>query len=136
MGRKKAGKEAGSKLLRALGRTKKEQLKALTPPGLKKARTSTSVKSNAPYTRGKVMGKGDAEKFMARREILRGVPAKSKGMSELTKIGMAGATGYAVAKLGSKYSANKQAEAKKGAADLIKKQKEQKEKNKRKKHHS
>ena len=140
MVKKKAGKEAGSKLLRALGRTKKEQLKALTPPGLKKARTSTSVKSKAPYTRGKVMGTGD---LISRRAAVRGTDlkkalrtAEKKGMSELGKAGMLLGTGYAVAKLGSKYSANKQAQAKKGAADLIKKQKEQKEKNKRKKHHS
>ena len=48
--------KTGSKLLAALGRTKKEQMKALMPPGVKKARKSTSVKSKAPYIRGKVMG--------------------------------------------------------------------------------
>ena len=47
----------GSKLLAALGKTKKEQMKAIMPAGVKKSRTSTSVKSKAPYTRGKVMGK-------------------------------------------------------------------------------
>ena len=47
----------GSKLLAALGKTKKEQMKAIMPAGVKKSRTSTSVKSKAPYTRGNVMAK-------------------------------------------------------------------------------
>ena len=67
-------KESGSHLLAALGRTKKEQMKALTPPSLKKSRTSTSVKSKAPYIRGKVMGKGD---FLDRRKVLGGDAQKA-----------------------------------------------------------
>ena len=135
MGKKKAGKEAGSKLLRALGRTKKEQMKVLYPKA--KTKAYPKIKSKGPYTRGKVMGAGD---LITRRATIGGTkfpaPTKKKGMSELVKTGILLGTGYGVAKLGSKYSANKKAQAKKGAADLIKKQKEQKEKNKRKKHHS
>ena len=130
-------KKGASKLLAALGKTKKEQMKVLYPKATTKA--YPKIKSKGPYTRGKVMGKGDST-FEARRAVLGGAkfpaPTKKKGMSELVKTGILLGTGYGVAKLGSKYSANKKAQAKKGAADLIKKQKEQKEKNKRKKHHS
>tara|TARA_R110002051_G_scaffold248668_1_gene308229 strand:- start:212 stop:649 length:438 start_codon:yes stop_codon:yes gene_type:complete len=145
MGKKKAGKEAGSKLLRALGRTKKEQLKALTPPGLKKARTSTSVKSKAPYTRGKVMGAGD---LITRRATIGGTkslpaPTKKKGIGIADVIG-AGAAGWAVGsgqhkKLAKAVSGRFKKEdthldkARKGAKELIKKQKTKKEK--RKSHH-
>ena len=160
MVKKKAGKEAGSKLLRALGRTKKEQLKALTPPGLKKARTSTSVKSNAPYTRGKVMGAGD---LITRRATIGGTkfpaPTKKKGIGIADVIG-AGAAGWAVGsgqhkKLAKAVRGRFKKEdthldkARKGAKELIKKQKKQKSdegrrhdekmkgrRNKMKKHHS
>ena len=137
-------KEAGSKLLRALGRTKKEQLKALTPPGLKKARTSTSVKSKAPYVRGKVMGGGD---LITRRATIGGTkfpaPTKKKGIGIADVIG-AGAAGWAVGsgqhkKLAKAVSGRFKKEdthldkARKGAKELIKKQKTKKEK--RKSHH-
>ena len=149
-------KEAGSHLLTALGRTKKEQLKALTPPGLKKARTSTSVKSKAPYTRGKVMGTGD---LISRRAAVRGTDLKKairKADKEVarTGIGIAAATGagYALGRYGPKKTEAKDThldKARKGAKELIKKQKKQKSdegrrhdekmkarRNKMKKHHS
>ena len=135
-------KEAGSKLLRALGRTKKEQLKALTPPGLKKARTSTSVKSKAPYVRGTI-GKKGADKFLARRATIGGTkslpaPTKKKGIGIADVIG-AGAAGWAVGsgqhkKLAKAVSGRFKKEdthldkARKGAKELIKKQKTKKEK--------
>ena len=137
-------KEAGSHLLTALGRTKKEQLKALTPPGLKKARTSTSVKSKAPYTRGKVMGAGD---LITRRATIGGTkfpkPTKKKGIGIADVIG-AGAAGWAVGsgqhkKLAKAVSGRFKKEdthldkARKAAEKGIKKQKEKKEK--RKSHH-
>ena len=140
MGSKKAGKEAGSHLLTALGRTKKEQLKALTPPGLKKARTSTSVKSKAPYTRGKVMGAGD---LITRRATIGGTkfpkPTKKKGIGIVDVVG-AGAAGWAVGSgqhkklakaLTPKKKETHRETARRGAKELIKKQKAKKEK-----HHS
>ena len=72
MGKKK---EAGSLLLRALGRTKKEQMKALTPPSLKKSRTSTSIKSKGPYIRGTIGKKGTGD-FLKRRAVMSGVDAR------------------------------------------------------------
>ena len=124
-------KETGSHLLAALGRTKKEQMKALTPPGLKKSKTSTSVKSKAPYTRGKVMGKGDSDKFIARRAVMGGakasLPKPSIAASVSVPLGLAaaGVTGYNMGKR--KGIKNVRAEeARKAADEGIKKQKEKK----------
>ena len=100
----------GRKLLAALGKTKKEQMKAITPAGVKKSRTSTSVKSKAPYTRGKVMGKGDSDKFLSRRATMSGVSQASRIKDSLPKpstsasLGLTGAlaaataTGYSIGK--------------------------------------
>lgn len=142
-------KKSASVLLKALGKNKKEQMKTLYP-GMS---TATKPKKPPPkipksknvskgsYTRGKVMGSGD-DKFLSRRAVMAGVKPsvtnkdRREALGEVAKTGLALATGYSVAKLGSKYSDNKKAQAAKGAKDLIKKQKEQKERNKRKKHHS
>ena len=124
-------KETGSHLLAALGRTKKEQMKALMPPGFKKARKSTSVKSKAPYIRGKVMGKGDADKFLARRAVMGGVkaslPKPSIVASASVPLGLAaaGVTGYHMGKKKGVKNVRAQ-EAKKAAEEGIKKQKEKK----------
>jgi len=132
-------KEVGSKLLAALGKTKKEQMKALTPPGVKKSKRSTSVKSKAPYIRGKVMGTGD---FLKRRGAVAGTKAtKKRGIGIADVIG-AGAAGWAVGsgqhkKLAKAVSGRFKKEdthldkARKAAEKGIKKQKEKKEK-----HHS
>ena len=123
--------EKGSKLLAALGRTKKEQMKALTPAGVKKSRTSTSVKSKAPYIRGKVMGKGDSDKFIARRAVMRGakasLPKPSIAASASVPLGLAtaGVTGYQMGKRKGIKNVRAQ-EAKKAADEAIKKQKEKK----------
>mgnify|MGYP003661239001 FL=1 len=123
--------KTGSKLLAALGRTKKEQMKALMPPGVKKARTSTSVKSKAPYIRGKVMGKGDADKFLARRAVMGGVkaslPKPSIAASVSVPLGLAaaGVAGYQMGKKKGVKNVRAQ-EAKKAAEEGIKKQKEKK----------
>lgn len=128
--------KSGSKLLAALGRTKKEQMKALTPPGVKKARKSTSVKSKAPYIRGKVMGTGD---FLKRREAVAGTkfpkPTKDRqALRDTVAIGAGVAAGFGVGKYDSskksKAKSHKQ-KAKEVADKAIKKQKEKKEK-----HHS
>ena len=123
--------KTGSKLLAALGRTKKEQMKALMPPGVKKARTSTSVKSKAPYIRGKVMGKGDSDKFLARRAVMGGVkaslPKPSIAASASVPLGLAaaGVAGYHMGKKKGVKNVRAQ-EAKKAAEEGIKKQKEKK----------
>ena len=104
--------KSGSKLLAALGRTKKEQMKALTPPGVKKARKSTSVKSKAPYIRGKVMGTGD---LMSRRAAVRGYDrkkalrtAEKEAVRDTAVIGAAAAAGFGVGR----YSKSKKTKAK------------------------
>ena len=131
MVKKKAGKEAGSHLLAALGRTKKEQLKALTPPGLKKSRTSTSVKSKGPYIRGTIGKKGTGD-FISRRAVMSGVDAtkairKADKEAVRTGVGIAAATGagYALGRYGPKKTEAKshRAKAKEAAEKGIKKQK-------------
>ena len=131
-------KESGSHLLAALGRTKKEQMKSLTPPSLKKSKRSTSVKSKAPYVIGKVMGTGD---LISRRAAVRGADIKKairkadkEAVRDTAVIGAAAAAGFGVGR----YSGSKKTKAKshrdkarEGAKELIKKQKEKKEK-----HHS
>ena len=127
-------KESGSHLLAALGRSKKEQMKSLTPPSLKKSKRSTSVKSKAPYVRGKVMGTGD---LISRRAAVRGADIKKairKADREAarTGIGIAAATGagYALGRYGPKKTEAKshRAKAKEAAEKGIKKQKEKKKK--------
>jgi len=129
-------KRTGSKLLAALGKTKKEQMKAITPPGVKKARKSTSVKSKAPYIRGKVMGTGD---FLKIREAVAGTkfpkPTKDRqALRDTVAIGAAAVAGFGVGKYDSskksKAKTHKQ-KAKELADKAIKKQKAKKEK-----HHS
>ena len=128
-------KRTGSYLMSSLGRTKKEQMKALTPPGLKKSKRSTSVKSKAPYVRGKVMGTGD---LISRRAAVAGTKALRKAdkaaLRDTAVIGAAAAAGFGVGKYDSskksKAKSHKQ-KAKEVADKAIKKQKEKKEK-----HHS
>ena len=135
MGKKKAGKEAGSKLLRALGRTKKEQMKVLYPKA--KTKAYPKIKSKGPYTRGKVMGAGD---LITRRATIGGTkfptPTKKKGIGIADIIG-AGAAGWAVgsgqhkkAWAGVKKHFKKKDthldKAREGAKSLVQKQKEKK----------
>ena len=134
-------KKAGSLLMASLGRTKKEQMKALTPPSLKKSRTSTSIKSKGPYIRGTIGKKGTGD-FLKRRAVMSGVDAtkalrKADREAARTGIGIAAATGagYALGRYGPKKTEAKDThldKARKGAKELIKKQKEKK---KRRTHH-
>ena len=132
-------KESGSHLLAALGRTKKEQMKALTPPSLKKSRTSTSVKSKAPYIRGKVMGTGD---FLKRREAVAGTkspkPTKDRqALRDTAAIGAAAAAGFGVGKYdSSKKSKAKPTKSHKGKAKQLADEAIKKQKAKKEKHHS
>ena len=128
-------KKAGSVLMASLGRTKKEQMKAVYPKGTKKS--PPPIKSKGPYTRGKVMGVGD---LISRRAAVRGTDLKKairKADKEAarTGIGIAAATGagYALGRYGPKKTEAKshRAKAKEAAEKGIKKQKEKKEK-----HHS
>jgi hypothetical protein len=136
-------KKAGSLLMASLGRTKKEQMKALTPPSLKKSRTSTSIKSKGPYIRGTI-GKKSTGDFLKRRAVMSGVDArkairKADREAARTGVGIAAATGagYALGRYGPKKTEAQEKpkshrdKARQGAKELIKKQKAKKEK-----HHS
>ena len=131
-------KEVGSKLLKALGKTKKEQMDKLYPKSKPKA--YPKIKSKGPYTRGKVMGAGD---LISRRAAVRGTDLKKairKADKEAarTGVGIAAATGagYALGRYGPKKTEAKEKthrdKAREGAKELIKKQKEKK---KRRTHH-
>ena len=152
MGKKK---EVGSKLLKALGKTKKEQMKVLYP------KVKSKVRGKGPYLRGKVMGTGD---FLKRRAAVAGTKATKSSKLDLSPIASglgAGAIGYAVGKgwhkkiAGAvtkpkrKETTSHQDKARKMADEAVKKQKKQKSdegrrhdekmkarRNKMKKHHS
>jgi len=129
-------KEKGSKLLKALGKTKKEQMAKLYP------KVKGDVRGKGPYLRGKVMGAGD---FEARRRIMAGTGEAHKALRKAEKeaagftaaIGAAAAAGFGVGR----YSKSKKTKAKdttshkdkarRMAQEGIKKQKAKKEK-----HHS
>ena len=128
-------KEKGSKLLKALGKTKKEQMAKLYP------KVKGDIRGKGPYLRGKVMGSGD---FLKRRAAVAGTKAtKKRGIGIADVIG-AGAAGYAVGKdwhkklIGAvtgdrKKTTTHKGKAKQLADEAIKKQKGKKEK--RKSHH-
>jgi hypothetical protein len=141
--------EKGSKLLAAIGKTKKEQMARLYPKS--KPKEYPRIKSKGPYTRGKVMGKGDVDKFLSRRSTLGGVKdltrkaekeaAKAAVKGVATVLG-AGVTGYGIGKGWHKKVAeavtkpkrkrtSHQDKALKMTKEAIKKQKKKKEK-----HHS
>ena len=142
--------EKGSKLLAAIGKTKKEQMARLYPKS--KPKEYPRIKSKGPYTRGKVMGKGDVDKFLSRRSTLGGVKdltrkaekeaAKAAVKGVATVLG-AGVTGYgigkgwhkkaadAITKPKRKETTSHKDKALKMAREAIKKQKKKKEK-----HHS
>ena len=135
-------KESGSHLLAALGRTKKEQMKALTPPSLKKSRTSTSIKSKGPYIRGTIGKKGTGD-FISRRAVMSGVDAtkairKADKEAARTGIGIAAATGagYALGRYGPKKTKAKETTSHKGRAKQLADKAIKKQKEKKEKHHS
>ena len=133
----------GSKLLKALGKTKKEQMAKVYP------KVKGNIRGKGPYLRG-TTGKKGAGDFLKRRKVLgardlAGTPHPTKGiggLGELATTAAAGVTGFAVGKGWHKKIAgavtkrdrpSHQDKARKGAKELIKKQKEKKEK--RKSHH-
>ena len=136
-------KEAASRLLKALGKTKKEQMDKLYPKV--KSKGPYARKTKAPYLRGKVMGAGD---LITRRAAVAGTkfpsPTKKKGIG-ITDVVAAGAAGLAVGSgqhkkawgsikkhLTKKKEDTHLDKARRGAKELIKKQKEKK---KRRTHH-
>ena len=139
-------KEVGSKLLKALGKTKKEQMNKLYPKtrAASYPKVKGKIRGKGPYLRGKVMGSGD---FLDRRAAVAGTKAtKKKSMSAAemaAHVVGAGATGYAVGKgwhkklVGAMTPKKKEDthldKARRGAKELVKKQKDKKEK--RKSHH-
>ena len=131
--------KSGSKLLQALGKTKKEQMKVLYP------KVKSKVRGKGPYLRGKVSGSGD---FLKKRAAVAGTksfpkPTKARKGIGVADVAAAGAAGWAVGsgqhkKLAKAVSGHFKKEdthldkARKGAKELIKKQKEKK---KRRTHH-
>ena len=129
-------KEAASRLLKALGKTKKEQMAKLYP------KVKGDIRGKGPYVRGTI-GKKGAGDFLKRRAAVAGTKAtkltKKKGIGIADVVG-AGAAGFAVGKgwhkklvgaLTPKKKETHREKARRGAKELIKKQKAKKEK-----HHS
>ena len=126
-------KEVASKLLAALGRTKKQQMAKLKP------KAPPKITSKGPYTRGTI-GKKGASDFVKRRAAVAGTKATKSSKLDLSPIASglgAGAIGYAVGKgwhkkLAGAVTPKKKDthldKARRGAKELIKKQKSKKKK--------
>ena len=115
-------------LLKALGKTKKEQMAKLYP------KVKGQIRGKGPYVRGTI-GKKGADTFLARRAVMSGTQALPKPTKEKGIVGAvaAGAAGYALGKYGPKKTEAKQStishadRAGRGVKELIKKQKEKRE---------
>jgi hypothetical protein len=102
-------KEKGSKLLKALGKTKKEQMAKLYP------KVKGDIRGKGPYLRGRVMGAGDLldKRFLDRRATLGGARATKKkkfdkeALRDTAVIGAAALAGFGVGK----YSKSKKTKA-------------------------
>ncbi len=135
-------KKAGSKLLAALGRTKKQQMDKLIPKGAKVKsypKVKADIRGKGPYLRGKVMGSGD---FLKRRAAVAGTKAtKKKGIGIADVVG-AGAAGFAVGKgwhkklIGAVTGDRKKTTTHKGKAKQLADKAIKKQKTKKEKHHS
>ena len=129
-------KESASRLIKALGKTKKEQMAKLYP------KVKGQIRGKGPYVRGTI-GKKGASDFVKRRGAVAGTKATKSSKLDLSPIASglgASAIGYAVGKGWHKKLAGAMTPKKKethrekairGAKELIKKQKAKKEK-----HHS
>jgi len=150
-------KESASRLVKALGKTKKEQMAKLYP------KVKGDIRGKGPYVRGTI-GKKGASDFLKRRAAVAGTKATKSSKLDLSPIASglgAGAIGYAVGKgwhkkiAGAvtkpkrKETTSHQDKARKMADEAVKKQKKQKSdegrrhdekmkarRNKMKKHHS
>ena len=124
-------------LLKALGKTKKEQMAKVYP------KVKGQMRGKGPYVRGTI-GKKGAGDFLKRRAAVAGTktfptPTKKKGIGIVDIVG-AGATGFAIGKgwhkklagaLTPKKKETHLEKARRGAKELIKKQKEKREQRKR-----
>ena len=135
-------KKAGSKLLVALGRTKKQQMDKLIPKGAKVKsypKVKGDVRGKGPYVRGKVMGAGD---FLKRRAAVAGTKATKKRGIGIADVVGAGAAGYAVGKdwhkklIGAVTGDRKKTTTHKGKAKQLADKAIKKQKTKKEKHHS
>ena len=131
--------KSGSKLLKALGKTKKEQMDKLYP------KVKGQVRGKGPYLRG-TTGKKSVADFLKRRAAVAGTkfpaPTKAKKGIGIADVIGASAASFAVGKgwhkkvaeaLTPKEKETHREKARRGATELIKKQKSKKEK--RKSHH-
>jgi len=121
-------------LLKALGKTKKEQMAKVYP------KVKGQIRGKGPYVRGTI-GKKGADTFLKRRAAVAGTkafpkPTRKKGIGIPEVIG-AGAAGWALGKYGPKKTEAKQStrshadKAREGVKELIKKQKEKREQRRR-----
>jgi len=132
-------KESASRLVKALGKTKKDQMAKVYP------KVKGQIRGKGPYVRGTI-GKKGASDFVKRRAAIGGkkfpAPTKAKKGIGVTDVVAAGAAGWAVGsgqhkKLAKAVKGHFKKEdthldkARRGAKELIKKQKAKKEK-----HHS
>ena len=132
-------KESASRLIKALGKTKKEQMAKLYP------KVKGQIRGKGPYVRGTI-GKKGASDFVKRRAAVAGkkfpAPTKAKkgiGISDVIGAGVAGLAigsgqhkkAWGAIKKHFKKKDTHLDKARRGAKELIKKQKAKKEK-----HHS
>jgi hypothetical protein len=131
-------KESASRLIKALGKTKKEQMAKLYP------KVKGQIRGKGPYVRGTI-GKKGASDFVKRRAAVAGTkfpaPTKAKKGIGISDVVAAGAAGLAIGsgqhkKLAKAVSGHfkkgkersHQDIAREGAKELIKKQKSKKKK--------
>ena len=115
-------------LLKALGKTKKEQMAKVYP------KVKGQIRGKGPYVRGTI-GKKGADTFIARRAVMSGAKAFPKPTRKKGIVGAAaaGAAGYALGKYGPKKTKAKThiQKAREGVKELIKKQREKREQRRR-----
>ena len=138
-------KKAGSKLLKALGKTKKEQMAKLYPKtkAASYPKVKGDVRGKGPYVRGTI-GKKGAGDFLKRRAAVAGTPKTTKakkGIGIADVVG-AGAAGFAVGKgwhkklIGAVTGDRKKTTTHKGKAKQLADKVKKKQKEKKEKHHS
>ena len=123
-------KEVASRLLKALGKTKKEQMAKLYP------KVKGDIRGKGPYLRGKVMGAGD---LISRRAAVAGTKATKSSKPDKAAMASAigaGAAGYAVGRYGPKKTKAKETTSHKGKAKQLADKAIKKQKEKKEKHHS
>ena len=141
-------KTAGSKLLKALGKTKKEQMAKLYPKtrAASYPKVKGDVRGKGPYVRGTI-GKKGAGDFLKRRAATAGKrlgpqPTKAKKGIGIADVIGAGAAGFAVGKgwhkkiIGAVTGDRKKTTSHKGKAKQLADKAIKKQKAKKEKHHS